>query len=86
MLLNLYSVLDSTSRLYLPPFPMRTDKEAIEAFTSAINAPDSIWKKYPEDYLLMRISTFDDETGIVDPQQPQVVISAQKVLNPDYPV
>lgn len=82
MKLNLYSVLDTTSKLFLPPFAVRTEKEAIEAFSNAVNQSDSIWKKYPQDYALVRICSFDDESGLIEqPEIPQIIISADKVLS-----
>ncbi len=83
MLLNLYSVLDNTSNLYLPPFAMRTDKEAIEAFAKAVNSPESIWKKYPDDYALVRLGNFDDESAVIQQPEPGLVITAKKVIQPD---
>lgn len=65
MELNVYSILDLKTKAYGQPFYAKTRGEAIRSFTSAINAgqPDNMLRKYPGDFELYEIATWDDNLG-----------------------
>lgn len=67
MIHKVYSIFDSASRLYMPPFHCPTHGAAIRAFTDAANAKSHFVGQHPADYTLMCIATFCDSTGTYVP-------------------
>lgn len=63
MELNIYSVYDSKTQAYMQPWMARTRGEAIRSFTEAVNDPKSSFNKYPGDFTLFEIGTWDDQNG-----------------------
>lgn len=65
MELNVYAVLDLKTKAYGQPFYAKTRGEAIRLFTSAVNVEEekNMWKKYPGDFELYEIGTWDDNLG-----------------------
>lgn len=64
MVIPNYSVFDKKSKSFLPLFGARTDDEAKRYLAGAIR-PATAFAQFPEDYQLMAIMEFDDETGDV---------------------
>ena len=56
----IYSVYDTCGECYQPPFLMKTKGEGIRAFTQAVNDSSTPLFKYPADYVLFELGTFDD--------------------------
>ena len=65
MLHNMYTIYDTKALIWNPPFNMRTDAEAIRAFASTANDPNTTISQHPADYALYKIGTFDDSNGQV---------------------
>lgn len=63
MIYNVYSILDSKSHLYGPPFYCRHTGEALRNFTELVNDDRSTVSKYPGDFQLVQVAIFDDELG-----------------------
>lgn len=63
MILKIFTVYDIKSKTYLPPFYQKETGEATRAFRSSVNNPDHQFHKYPEDFSLHQIGTFDDNTS-----------------------
>lgn len=63
MIHKVFSIFDSASRLYMPPFHCPTDATAIRAFRDAANSASHFVGQHPADYTLMGIATFCDSTG-----------------------
>lgn len=70
------SVYDSKVKAYSSLIPARTVEEAIRGFKSASVQPESDFNKFPEDYSLWNIGTFDQETGVITGAQPTMVAQA----------
>lgn len=67
MTLFVFSILDNKSHLYSPPFYCRHTGEALRNFTELVNDERSSVSKYPSDYQLVQVATFNDEDGHFDP-------------------
>jgi len=81
MIVNLYAVHDAKAGAYLPPFPLQTDGLAVRSFQEAVLNPQTQISKYPLDYSLFRIATYDDETSIIRSElPPELVINASQAL------
>lgn len=63
MIHQVYSIFDSASRLYMPPFHCPTNNTALRAFRDAANSASHFVGQHPADYTLMKIATYCDSTG-----------------------
>ena len=72
---NLYSIYDKKSETYMQPFVELTDGTAIRQCTDLLLNTNSPFSKYPEDFTLMRIGSWDEVGGIpLGDTPPEVVI------------
>lgn len=63
MKLKIFTIYDSKAEAYLPPFFMKTKGEAIRAWTTTIQEPNTQFHKYPSDYTLFEIGEYDDSSA-----------------------
>ena len=61
---NIYSIFDKKSEIYAPPFIELTDGTAIRACMDLLQNPNLPFGKYPEDYTLVKIGSWDEYAGI----------------------
>jgi len=81
MKINVYSVFDSKAAVFANPFYMANDAVALRGFAGAVNSPESMLYKHPEDYSLYRLGTFDDSVGLlVAEAQPVVMATASSCI------
>lgn len=67
MIHKVFSIFDSASRLYMPPFHAPTVGTAVRAFRDAANSKSHFVGQHPADYTLMEVATFCDSTGTYMP-------------------
>ncbi|AXH77822.1 MAG: nonstructural protein [Microviridae sp.] len=60
----LYSVYDSKAKAYSNPFTSVNQQIAIRDFTQAVRDENSQLNKFPEDFTLVELAEFDDETAV----------------------
>lgn len=65
-----FSILDTKSHLYGPPFYSRHTGEALRNFTELVNDDRSTVSKYPSDFQLVQLAEFNDEDGVFNPIKP----------------
>lgn len=70
MILEMFSVLDAKTQAYMQPFYAPTVGAAIRNFTDALQDPDSMLCKHPEDFHLFHIGNFDDHSCVLTSQEP----------------
>jgi hypothetical protein len=71
MILNTYSIYDSAAKAYIQPFFMHNDGLAIRAFQGNVNSTEeNNISKYPDQFTLYKIGTFDDQTATITPEDP----------------
>jgi len=76
----MYSLKDTVAEVYLPLFPMKNAKEAIRAtIQTGMNEKTQIGKT-PEDFNLIQVASFDDNTGEITPLKNQVQYGSVKEL------
>lgn len=63
MIMNVYSVYDNAAEAYLQPFFTNTKGTAIRSWTELVNDKEHQFGKYPSDYVLFELGTYDDTTG-----------------------
>lgn len=59
-MLKMFTVYDSKAETYLRPFSMLTTGEAIRGFITTLNDPQTEYCKYPADFTLFEVGTFDE--------------------------
>lgn len=63
------------------PILEQNDESAIRGFSYAINHRDSVMNFAPSDFDLYKIGSFDTEKGVLEPEQPIVlVVSGSSVV------
>lgn len=60
MIHQMFSVYDSKTAAYLPPFFMQTKGQALRAIGDCANDREHTFHKHPEDYTLFYLGTYDD--------------------------
>lgn len=66
-MIELFSILDAAAERYMDPFCAPTIEFAIRGFKEACSIKDHQFSKFPEDYSLFHIGTFDPELCQIDP-------------------
>lgn len=81
MKLNIYSIRDLKGANYNTPFAQPTHGTAERSFTELVKDPQSLVHKYPSDYELFHIGSFDDESGKLDALPiPQHIVSGAQLV------
>lgn len=75
-----YAVYDRKAEMFSPPFLEVKDGTAIRAIQDAIASKDHPFAKYPEDFSLHQLGVFDDETGVITPNEKPVKIQEVEKL------
>lgn len=82
MQLSMYSIRDAKAGFYHHPIFEKHNGEALESFTQLANDPKTPVCKYPEDYDLYYLGTYDDHTGLVQslptPEHVQKAVQLKK--------
>lgn len=60
---KVFTIFDSKAQIYMQPFYMRADGEAVRAFRASLARPDHQFARDPGDYTLFAIGEFDDDSG-----------------------
>ena len=78
---NLYSILDTKSNLYSPPFVAQNDAIAIRMVMDILRNPDNNLSRYPEDHQLMVVGFWDEINGEIMgvEKQPKLVDPITKI-------
>lgn len=61
MTINAYAIFDEKSSLFNKPFFAVTNGQAMRSFGEMVSDPQSMANKYPEDFKLYFIGTYDDQ-------------------------
>lgn len=70
MMMRIFSVYDSKANSYMLPFFIQNAPMAIRSFANAANDPATDIGKFPTDFTLFEIGTYDDQGGLLEPIQP----------------
>lgn len=61
--MRIYSIYDAKAECFMQPFYTLTAGQAERSFTEACNDPSTVFCKYPDDFTLFELGSFDDATG-----------------------
>jgi len=67
MELKAFTIRDSKAECFNTPFFQKSHGEAERSFREIANDQKSMISKYPEDYDLYYLGTYNDQTGLIDP-------------------
>lgn len=68
MILPVFAIYDSKAQSFHSLYQVPTVDVAIRAFTQAVNDPsNSDLHQFPQDFSLIEIGNFDNETGVITP-------------------
>lgn len=76
MIKKIYSLYDSIAKVYLNPITFMNHGEAVRWLTTVVNPKNqdhSNVSLYPEQFILYQIADFNDELGVYENHQEQVV-------------
>lgn len=77
--LQAYAVLDTKAGLHLPPYFVQNESLAIRTLSDLITRSDSVVARYPADFKLYYIGTFDESSGIIQSDVPKHVCDAEEI-------
>lgn len=76
MQLGIYAVFDRKAAVFARPFTSPNDAMAMRSYLAAKQDPSTELSKFPEDYSIHRLGSFDDETGAISSQTPVALTEA----------
>lgn len=76
MKVQIYSIYDTKAESYHQPFFTTNDATAMRMLQNELQNPESNFSKYPEDYHLFHIGTFNDTTALLEHCIPESLGSA----------
>jgi len=79
-MIELFSVYDMAAKRYMDPFPAPTIEFALRGFKDAVGTADHQFAKYPEDYSLFHVGTFDPELGECEKIMPHQIAKAASFI------
>ena len=77
---QMYVIHDTASGVFDLPFCMRSEAEAIRAFTDACVSADGMIGKHPEHFQLFYVGAYDDNTGKIDSVAPRHVANGIELV------
>jgi len=82
MITSIFSVYDTKTAAYLPPFYMPTKPSAIRAISDAVTDPKHAFNAHAADYALFYLGTFNDTDGKFDMEkQPINLCGLHELIN-----
>ena len=75
MISHVYAVFDRASGVYDRPFPALTDQAAIRSFGDVVMDTSHPIGKHPGDFTLMRVGSWNDNTGKLEGSVPEKIIN-----------
>lgn len=85
MYVNLYSVRDVKTGVFLPPMACHNSGHAKRVLMQRLMEDMSTWKQFPGDFQLYSVGTFDDSSGIVKAEEVKFVCEMTELMPPEEP-
>ncbi len=80
MRVNIYSIFDTATAVYSPPFYQKSDGEALRTFQDIAKNPETDIGKHPEDYSMFRLGTFDNNKAKYHIEDKECLCTALEIL------
>lgn len=83
MIHQVLAVFDEKAEAFAQPFFQQSDVLALRAFQAAVRDSESLLNKFPRDYSLYKLGTYDDSTGRFENlDRPSLLASALQAMTP----
>lgn len=69
-----YSIFDLKAQSYRYPFPAVNDAVAFR-MVSDLMRTENVYSLHPEDFSLIKVGSFDDDTGVLEAVKEQVILA-----------
>ena len=85
MVLQMYSILDKKSCVYGRPFYAHNDGHAMRSVLDELshNESKSVMGSYPSDFVLCKLGSYDDSSGVITPIDVTVVVEIVELVMKD---
>lgn len=81
MELKVFSIYDNAVKAYNQPFFMLTQAEAVRAFSNLLKDINSSIAQNPQDYVLYKLGTYDNQTGMFTQDKSHTRIGSANEFN-----
>lgn len=79
---NIYSIFDVKAKTHGAPFTVLNDDVALRVVDHVLQAPDTDYRRYPDDFVVYHLGTFDTDSGlVVAVTSPRLVCSVRSRLD-----
>lgn len=75
MILKIFAIRDNKAEAFNTPFFTPTKGLAIRSFQEAVNDKNTPFSKYPDDFTMFELGSFDDNTGELTMLSPILAVS-----------
>lgn len=82
MTTEIFTVFDQAAARYMDPFPAPTIEFALRGFRQACLEPEHQFAKFPEDYALYHVGSFDGELGVIKSITGHKIANASSMIGP----
>jgi hypothetical protein len=79
----MFSVVDKATGIHDNPFCAHSDAQAVRSFKDAANADEGPISQHPEDFFLVRLGTFNNASGGLEPEVPECVCTGLQAISGD---
>lgn len=83
MIQYIFTIHDKKAEAYLPPFFLPQTGMATRTFADCCNDEKHAFSKHPQDYTLMALGTYDDNTAIMITTPPESIGNGLDFLKPE---
>lgn len=80
MTYSLYAFYDLKAKVYRAVFPSVSEPQALRIARTLAADKESDFGKWPEDFVVTKLGTWDDESGEFANQQPQRIAGLDRVI------
>jgi len=82
MLLKIFTIYDSKTEAYMSPFFNQSTGGALRSFEEACRDENSTFHKYPSDFTLFEIGSFDDNTAQIQFHDAKISLGSANEYTP----
>lgn len=81
MILKMYCIYDRKTEIHHPPNMAHNTGHALRVFTEIFATPNQVFGKYPEDFQIFEVGSFDDQSGMLTAlKTPHLICSGTELM------
>ena len=73
MIIQVFTIWDAKSEVFMQPFYSHNVGTAIRSIQETMRDPNSMFAKYPEDFMLYQLGAYDDQLGKFELGNPKLL-------------